>query len=1129
MAGTDFKGQADEQYNKTQETAEVRTGSFFSQSSTYYTKSIQHLQSIDTNLEKLLKDGISTSQANAKTQSDSEKNDKNKNRNQTVFKHNQKTPKSFSEGFDKALGNAFYNKNFQKEIDSAVVNFAKNLGVSVEDLPGRLGENVGTILTDTLKSTKLGGAIDSKIQKWQNDALNSFKTAYTSGVDRYWSSREPSDGQSKGGQIFDTLVSNAKDTAGDMASEKASEALKKGLSDAGETAGKMAKSGSNAGAAMSGLVSGAGKTLASFTKLTVAGFALDAVMDILGKSVLNVADKFGAMLSSTLNAANRDQVSRQKMAENAQKRLEADVKAIIEEPFTILKEAAQAVYDVWDNNLRTINATQGYSKEDLQTLMGNYAERLRGEGLSGYVGATDITENLTSVLKTGLSGDVAEEFAYLATILNAAIPTQDFFQYADTYASLAANAIRQGASEAEAIDYANQQLKLFASNVLYASRQISGGFTTGLQNASDLFASAVQIAQASRTGDPSQIAGVLTSVAAITGSIAPDLASSMTGAIVQAATGGNSSQIVALRSLAGVNASNTEFLRQLAENPQAIFSTLFRNLAQMQNMSDGAYMEVAEGLSDVFGISMDAFARIDFNYLAQAIESMNVNDSSLQENLALLASGETTTSAEELRMQQINEYLIDEGLSYVMDNEVARAIQQHMWDEQLANEIMETEFAVNLTGSSAEFLESIHSLLDTIITLLNPLMWVSKITQAFDTGQEAEGLQADIEQVLELGKVGSGNAESFYNLTTRGARLDLTKSYVELLGGTSAYEAAGANGLRNFMTSIPLIGDMMSTSDNINVWGVSGSGGAYSGGGGIPGVIGSMIANTVSSATSSILTSAGLTPGGPTSSYRWSTIGKSTYSALSGSGTASGTLVSSPYTSSAQTGEEVALQALRSNFSKFTDSEYLTNLIAEGGTYEDWMSSARNFGIGDMNTALESLGYTEQQLKDYYTSYTGLAGAQQEAERIQNEVLWQQNMEQYTIEIKDNSYALIELVTTTNATLDEIFKTSEKFYTDWVDYYINQVYFRSNFTSSDEQRIKRAEADDAKKAVNELAEILANGNKDLLDPTIQTNALLAKILLTVEAIMQQNNTAGNLSIPDSLSAMATGLFNYSST
>ena len=86
--------------------------------------------------------------------------------------------------------------------------------------------------------------------------------------------------------------------------------------------------------------------------------------------------------------------------------------------------------------------------------------------------------------------------------------------------------------------------------------------------------------------------------------------------MTKAATGGNASDIVALRSLAGINASNTEFLRAFAQDPQKIFSELFTNLSKLQNMSQDAYMEVAEGLSSIFGLSMDSFARVDFAYLA---------------------------------------------------------------------------------------------------------------------------------------------------------------------------------------------------------------------------------------------------------------------------------------------------------------------------------------------------------------------------------------------------------------------------------------------------------------------------------------------------------------------------------
>ena len=107
---------------------------------------------------------------------------------------------------------------------------------------------------------------------------------------------------------------------------------------------------------------------------------------------------------------------------------------------------------------------------------------------------------------------------------------------------------------------------------------------------------------------------------------------------------------------------------------QKIFSTLFSNLASMQSMSPDNYMEVAEGLSDIFGIDKSALARVDFNYLAKAISAMNTNSRSLEENLALLESGQTRTSAEQLKAQEINSVILEEGLAYVIDSEAGRMI-----------------------------------------------------------------------------------------------------------------------------------------------------------------------------------------------------------------------------------------------------------------------------------------------------------------------------------------------------------------------------------------------------------------------------------------------------------------------
>ena len=64
-------------------------------------------------------------------------------------------------------------------------------------------------------------------------------------------------------------------------------------------------------------------------------------------------------------------------------------------------------------------------------------------------------------------------------------------------------------------------------------------------------------------------------------------------------------------------------------------------------------MEVAEGLAEVFGVDMGALARVDFAALADSIQNMSVNSASLQENMELLQSGQSTLNADQQRYQEI--------------------------------------------------------------------------------------------------------------------------------------------------------------------------------------------------------------------------------------------------------------------------------------------------------------------------------------------------------------------------------------------------------------------------------------------------------------------------------------------
>lgn len=920
--------------------------------------------------------------------------------------------------------------------------------------------------------------------------------------------------QSVGGKLFGGIsgkagaaaasgaaTSGAASTA--AASGAAASTTAAGTAAAGSAAGAAGAAGAGAAAGGSALAGVAGTFASGLAAVCPYLLIIVAALAILAPAIQAVTEYFDELKK----ISNRYMESMKKNLEFAQDRRKSDFETMIREPFEILKNAAEELYDAWDSNIRVINGTQGYSKDDLQNLLGNFATRLRNEGLTKVISTADITSSLADVLKSGLSGKVAEEFAYTAAKLNAAVPTQDFFGYADTYASLAANAIKNGKSEAEAISYANTQLELFASNVLYASRQLTGGFSTGLKDASSLFESAVKIAQTSKTGDAAYIGSILTSVAGVTGAIAPDLATALTDAVVQAAIGGNSDQVVALRSMAGINASNTDFLRALASDPQGVFSAMFEGLGNLQNINGDAFMERAEALASVFGISMDAFARVDFNYLADQIKRMNVSDKALSENMALLASGETTTTAEQLKMQQINKYMLEEGLSYVLDNAAARSIQEHMWNEQIARELQESTYAVELTGSTEDLLMKLTEWVQNIVNFLNPFAFFRKLADLIGTAAEAKGMEEDIKQLLELGKVGSGNAEAMRALTTYNQDLGIGKknNLVNLMGGTSRYWLASAG--REFASNV------------FNALAYSSVTGALS----TTYFAGKALVEGATKLSNGISRISNILDGEKqlSSQYTWGNVSKSYAGAISRTRLFKASNLQSPLALSATVAaQEKVNKKLDNLLSESVMKEYNT---PEKKGYEGWRAHAvsQYQNESQYKAALEKAGYTESQVEAQFTNMQAKEASQQEAERKEAERQFWEDV------IAKDDLIIAQLQISNDILLNKLHKWMTDFMSAWNEYYIkHSIYdtFYTKYSASDVAKIKASENKGAEAAVYALATALTTTAKDLTDPTMQTNTLLSQILLVVNAIMQQNNTvSGGLSLPDALSALSLGL------
>ena len=1078
------------------------------------------------------------------------------------------------QGIKDELMSSFKKSNLGKGLQGALDQFSKQFGFEFKDLPHEYGKHLGDKLFKNLskmkfsRSEKLNGLVNKGLNKLGS---NYFDTYFGKGTFSNIKNVIKAYGNGgKGGWL------NAFTDGGIVG---------KGGSIGGAGGGQVGKQLAN------GALSNMDKTklMNGVGKAAKGAGAVAIIAYIAYKLVKPLLTGIGDVIKAWGKALNREEDLRKKRLENAQKRLQADVEAMARLPFTILEEAAKQWQDTWDQNLSKVALTQGYTKENTYALYSSIAERLNKEALGNVIPATDVVNNLSQVIESGLSGKVAEEFAYQATKLNAEIPTENFIGYASTYAQIAADQINAGMSQQEALDYATRQLQLFASNLLYSSRELAGGFTSGLKDASSLFQSATEIVQTAKKGDVASVSGTLTSISALVGAIAPDLASGLVNNVVQAAIGGNSDTIVALRSLAGINAGNTAFLQQLAEDPQGLFVRIFQGLGNMQTMSPGNYMEVAEGLSSVFGVDMKALARVDFNNLATQISQMQVNDSSLRENVALLVTEQATTSAAQARYQEINQQILDDGLAYVIDSEYGRMVQQHMWEEQLANELQATTYSVEIQGAALSLFEGLRHAVANILNFLNPIGWlVSKITDLAATREEAKSNDENIAKLLEANKVGGGNATAFKNLTTRGTDLGLITHLKKAMGtdNSALWDAAA---------KVKSVGNTIGSI-------VSAAGGIF-----IPAALGKHLGFSSGSEWNNAVDKVGglgpagakpnisSTPSKAISAYSGflnAAVGKSALSLTSGS---SISLAAVKRASGASNATNNADEAMNRRTQAWLDSAKTavgkynpqTGKVEGGSSFDEWYSSYSKYGIANANEALGTYGKSKEEVRAYFESLQGQQGATAENARKEDQdqfrtdvrtywnfkegtyqsIIWNPFINDYispfftpesgrydvtmalvntaltNIQAKQDimisqigdakNYTVIGALTTIINQIQTTFVNGNSFFqrclADWIKYIASKTKYQTDLVAddikawSDMAKAKDSEGKQTSLALaNALNEFTAKQIQEL-DPQLQANVLLGKIVIILEAIMQQNNTVGGgLSLIDTLSALSVG-------
>lgn len=931
------------------------------------------------------------------------------------------------------------------------------------------------------------------------------------------------DGSVIGEGLKDTAKDVVTDKIGDAAKKAGMDVAGKGLLEAGSAAlatGDIAAVGS----ALSGVGSAAlalGPELLALAPellLVVGAVALvDAVFGDLFDSVGEFVGSIGNVVDSLETASKQYKTTSKENLDAQEKRFQQDIETYIKYPFEILEESAEEVRSTWSEVISTINQTQNYTKSDLQDLMSAYSARLQEEGLSSSIGTTDITSKLQSILDAGLSGDVAEEFAYISTVLENAVPTENWDSYAQSYASMVSTFVSQGYSTSAALSAANTQLTTFASNILNA-KDVSDGLTTSLTNVSDMFDSIVQITQTAGGSDTSSLSSALSITQAIAGQISSSVGNDLVSQIVQAAVGGNSDELVALRSMAGTGAANTSFLKALYANPNSVLATMFENLSAMIDKSKDNYMEVAYSLADTFGISADALVRIDWDKLVSELRSNSSSTSNINNAVSLLASGESTTNAESQKLAQINEYLLDQGLSYIIDNDAAWQVQQHLWEQEIAEQLTESTFAVSIQESQWELITSFKNLLTDILRAIPGVGLFLGAVDTIDAINDLSNYTSDIAEMIDAGKVGSGNASQYHDLTTYDvgslikeydskSTVDLFKNNYNSASGSWASNTSSSSGKyswsdtgKSALTQLANYNSNSSSSTDTGSTNVS-----------------EVIQSNTTEAFNSWLSSMESAAKGGTSYSDW-------------------------YASAKDYGFSDAASAADYYGYSTTDLEdqYRSYQVDSAVEYENSRVLAEDAFWLAATTWYNEIYPTDRDawLVKYDETWTAwnekfdLAVLNWTTLYTETMTAFQEHLDEKYSDWMDNYLEQEDITHTKQQYLNKSFSDNfvNDFLYEWKDYYIGEHthyvegtgYERSLGTINKEKT-------DTGEAVLALANQLMENYEDLADPQVQTNLLLAKIVELLQAIFNNQNAGSGLTLPTALSALGLNITNSSSS
>lgn len=463
----------------------------------------------------------------------------------------------------------------------------------------------------------------------------------------------------------------------------------------------------------------------------------EVVGGIVAEKVGAVFDAIGDHLDYLVNQGKK---SRDEILRAGFDKIEKDVKAMATYSIEIYESASQNIYSAWDKNLSSINATQGYTKQALNTLQDAVAQRLMSEGYGNTIDASKYLDQLSNTLNAHLGGELAEAFAAQNLILQKAVPEVDLSSMAAQFAAIYTNANAEGGNgEEEMIEAMNQ-----VAGAAKALEQVTGGNNQFLTQTGSILAKATELVNRA-DGNASQISGLATQMMAAEApltALAPQL-SGFTNELVDILTNNNDATAVSLRAImndidSSIGVSSTAFMESFMNDTQGTLSTAFQAIQQFidNNQNEASRQEFLQAMESVFGISGSKLSQVNFGDVAKQIAQANTatNMSALTKAENLVKEGETTTLEEQLVANTANQLLATNAISSTIDNKLMRKLEANELElEKTVYELQATQ-SVNLAEESLGFFTKIF---DVIRSIIDPFGLFDMVNTSIDSWASA--------------------------------------------------------------------------------------------------------------------------------------------------------------------------------------------------------------------------------------------------------------------------------------------------------------------------------------------------------------------------------------------------------